>query len=241
MSEEVTYNPQAASLDPTHSNRSFKPRVLIACEYSGIERSAFQSVGCDTWSCDLLPSEIPGQHIQDDVLAHLEDGWDLIIAHPPCTYLSRAANNVWNEKGRAAKRAQSLALFLALYYSPAARVCVENPIGWPGAVFREPDQIIHPYFFGDRHLKRTALWLRGLPHLDFKLTDDLFGTRSATDKPNPMYVDNTPRQKKRYFTDGLHGSHARSRSFPHVAQAMAEQWGRLLVTTLNNQEVYHHE
>ena len=200
-------------------------RVLVACEFSGIVREAFAKRGHDAWSCDLLPTEIPGNHIQGDVREVLENHWDMIIAHPPCTYLSRAANHVWNQAGRATKRAEALGLFLVCYYAPCERVAVENPTGWPGEVFRKPDQTIHPYYFGDVAMKRTCLWLRGLPKLKWVINDTLFENKTAVEKPEPIY--HRYDGKAIYFTEANHGGHDRSRTFPGIANAMAEQWGNL--------------
>ena len=124
-------------------------RVLVACEFSGIVREAFKVRGHDAWSCDLLPTEIPGQHIQGDVLEHLEDGWDMMIAHPPCTYLSYVGMRHWNKPGRAEKRVEAMQFFMRFIRANIPRICVENPLGYPSQVFRAPDQIIHPYYFGD--------------------------------------------------------------------------------------------
>lgn len=198
-------------------------RVLIACEFSGIVRDAFSAQGCDAWSCDLLPTERPGKHIQGDVLEVINDGWDLIIAHPPCTYLSYAANSSWNNPGREEKRQVAMQFFLACYNAPCKHICVENPVGLPNTIFRKPDQIIHPYYFGERQLKRTCLWLRSLPGLWHLPENDMFGERTHTEYPEPIYIDNTPRHQKRYFVDANHGNHVRSYSFQGIADAMAAQ------------------
>lgn len=205
-------------------------KVLIACEYSGIMREAFAARGWDAWSCDLLSTDQPGQHIMDDVRNVLDFGWDLMIAHPPCTYLSYAANRYWNQPGRTIKREMGRQLFMSMYNAPIEHVCIENPTGYMNTVFRKPDQIIHPYFFGDKHLKRTCLWLRGLPKLWFWKEDDLFGKRTMTEYPEAVYA--TERAdgsiKLRHFSEASHGGHVRSKSFEGIANAMAEQWTALL-------------
>lgn len=202
-------------------------RVLVGCESSGAVREAFRAFGHDAWSCDLLPSEIPGNHIQDSVLNVLSDGWDLMIAHPPCTYLSYAATRYWNQPGRARKRLEALDFFLQLWESPVEKICLENPLGCVDAVIRKHDQIIHPYFFGDSNLKRTCLWLKNLPLLRFAMQDNMFETATATARPEPVYTDKSGR--KRYFTDAISGYTAdgwkkRSKTFPVIALAMAQQW-----------------
>jgi hypothetical protein len=204
------------------------PRVLVACEKSGRVREAFNRIGCDAYSCDLLPSEDGGQHIQGDVREILNDRWDLLIAHPPCTYLSYVGIRHWHEPGRAEKREEAMRFFLDLYNAPIEKVCIENPVGYPNTVFRKPDQIIHPMYFGKPQLKRTCLWLRGLKPLEHRAEDDLFGEKTHTEKPKPMYYLKTT-GKPIHWTEGNHRSETRSRTFVSIAKAMAEQWGHQLV------------
>lgn len=199
-------------------------KVLFGCETSGHGRDAFAALGHDAWSCDISPSEREGQHIQADVLSILDDGWDLMIGHPPCTYLSYAAAHCWNHEGRAEKREAAKDFFLALYNAPIPHVAIENPVGWMNQVFRKPDQIIHPYYFGERQLKKTCLWLRGLSPLWYWKDNDLFGKKTIAEYPEPVFIDNVPRKKKRHFTDYGGGIQRRSRSFESIARAMASQW-----------------
>lgn len=207
---------------------SLPPRLLVACEKSGRIREAFRRIGFDAYSCDLLPSEDGGQHIEGDVRNVLNDNWDLLIAHPPCTYLSYVGNRFWNEPGRAEKRKEAMQFFLDLYNAPIEKVCVENPVGYPNSVFRKPDQIIHPMYFGEPYLKRTCLWLRGLKPLEHRAEDDLFGKRTHTEKPRPIYFLKTTR-KAIHWTEANHGSEMRSRTFTSIAEAMAEQWGKQIL------------
>lgn len=200
-------------------------RVLTACEYSGIVRSAFANMGWDAWSCDLLPTEIPGNHYQGDVLELINENWDLMIAFPPCTYLSYAGMAFWNEPGRAMKRIKAAEFFMRLYDAPVFHICVENPQGIMNQIFRKPDMTIHPYYFGESQLKRTCLWLKNLPKLSYQINDDLFGEKTSAAKPKPAFIDKS--NKKRYFTDSIrHKEHSRIRSktFFSIANAMAEQW-----------------
>lgn len=201
-------------------------RVLVACEFSGHVRDAFARRGHDAWSCDFLPSETPGNHYQGDVLQILNDGWDLMIAHPPCTYLSYAANHCWNSPGREELREDAMQFFMDMVNAPIEKICVENPVGYPNTVYRKPDQVIHPYYFGDPFLKKTCLWLKGLPKLWYWKSDDLFGKQTATEYPKPIYAtqraDGTV--KLRHFSEAMHGSQIRSVTFPGIAEAMAEQW-----------------
>lgn len=192
-------------------------KVLVACEFSGIVRDAFRARGHDAWSCDLLPSERPGPHIQENVLEHLE-GWDLIIAHPPCQFLS-LAGNVWlKQPGRLQKRMKAFAFFMALFTAPCARVAVENPRGYPSRAFRKPDQIIQPYQFGHEAHKPTCLWLRDLPLL--QSTNVVRVTPKFDGRRNRHWVD-------RVGGGGESGWRNRSRTFQGIADAMADQWGSL--------------
>lgn len=187
--------------DPPHRNL----RVLIACEFSGIVRNAFAARGHDAWSCDLLKSELPGNHIQDNVLNHLDDRWDLMIAHPPYTYLTRASANLWWKR-----RPQQVAAYnfvLALAHAHIPRIAIENPPGYLSTHWRAPDQIINPWMFGHPEWKQTGLWLKNLPPL-FATT--VYALRQHT-------LANLGESKDRWMK--------RSRTFPGIAAAMAAQWG----------------
>lgn len=195
------------------------PRLLVACEFSGIVRDAFAAKGWDAWSCDLLPSERPGKHIQDDVCNHLDDGWDMMIAHPPCTHL--CTRGAWHsrKRGKPEQIEEALSFVKLLYNSNIPRVCIENPIGVLNSRFRKPNQIVQPFDFGHRERKATCLWLRGLPPLFYT---------GMVPQPDPVFCDSTT-GKKRYFVDSMPGKsgHERSRTFAGIAAAMADQWGTL--------------
>lgn len=195
-------------------------RVLIACEYSGAVRDAFRARGHDAMSCDLLPTDVPGPHYEGDVFDVIGDGWDLMIAHPPCTYLSSSGLH-WNGRveGRTAKTEDALAFVRALLHAPIPRIAVENPIGCIGTRIRKADQTIQPHQFGDDASKATCLWLKDLPLL----------TPTAS-VPGRM-VNGKPRWANQ--TDGGQNRLApsadrwklRSATFPGIAAAMADQWG----------------
>jgi len=197
-------------------------KVLIACEYSGIVRDAFIRKGHNAISCDILPTESPGPHYQGDVLNILNDGFDLLIAHPPCTYLSYAAAHVWDTPGRAELREAAFDFFMTLYNAPIPRVAIENPVGYPNSVFRRPNQIVRPYYFGESLQKNICLWTRNLPPLHF------WGC-AISPKPEPVYIRKSgPRAgKKIHLTEALHGGKSRSLFFKSVADNMAAQWGSL--------------
>jgi hypothetical protein len=209
-------------------------KILVACEYSGTVREAFSQLGHDAMSCDLLPTEKQGKHYVGNVLDILKEGWDLMIGHPPCTYLSYAAKKYWNTPGRAHKRLEALSFFLTLWEAPIPFICLENPLGCADAVIEKHTQIIEPYYFGDPHKKRTCIWLKNLPKLRYTHSQTLFEKASAAEKPQPIYTDKSG--KKRYFTDatgGYHGEGAsfkkRSVTFPGIAAAMAAQWSDFIL------------
>ena len=203
-------------------------RILIACEYSGIVRDAFIAKGHDAWSCDLLSSEKEGPHLQCNVLSILDLHWDMIIAHPPCTYLSYSGIKYWNRDGRKEKRDAAMNFFMDLYNAPIEKIAIENPVGYPNTVFRKPDQIIKPYYFGEKQMKSWCLWLKGLPKLLHFKEDDLFNKKTHVDRPEPVYTDKSG--KKRYLTEAISGfskdaQKRRSKTFQSFADAMADQWG----------------
>jgi hypothetical protein len=201
-------------------------KILIGCEESQEITKAFRTLGHEAYSCDIQDCSggFPEWHIKADVLTVLNDGWDLMIAHPPCTYLSYAGTHVWNQLGRIEKRLEALNFFAKLWTAPIEKICLENPKGCASPTIAKYSQEIQPYYFGDDHLKTTWIWLKNLPLLEYRLQNELFGERTATNRPDPIYIDNTPRQKKRYFTDAKHGGGIRSKTFPGIARAMAEQW-----------------
>lgn len=205
-------------------------RVLVACEFSGIVRDSFARLGHDAWSCDVLPTERPGNHFQCDVRDVLDRGWDLMIAHPPCRFLSYAGMANWNDRGRREKREAAMRFFIELANAPIERIAIENPRGLPCQEYRKPEQVIHPWFFGDPAMKRTCLWLKNLPSLWWWEHENSLFPRTATDRPNPISIDNTKRKKKRYWTDAsTRDPHERSRTFPAIGEAMAEQWSHYIL------------
>lgn len=181
-------------------------RVLVACEFSGTVRDAFASLGHDAWSSDLLPSETPGNHIHGDVLNHLA-GWDLIVAHPPCTDLAVSGARHFSAKRADGRIDRALAFVAALASAPVARLAIENPVSIISTAWRKPDQIIQPWQFGHGETKATCLWLRGLPKLE--ATAVVVGRHARVHLLPP-----SPTRWKE-----------RSRTCPGIAAAMALQWG----------------
>ncbi len=191
-------------------------KVLIACEFSGIVRDAFIAKGHDAVSCDLSPTERPGPHIQGDVLEILDDGWDLMIAHPPCTYLSNAGARFLYPRGELNHERLKLGikakeLFMGLYDAPIGKICIENPI--PSRIYELPEksQIIQPYHFGHPFQKKTYLWFRNLPKLE---------PTSMLDKPESTKIPGNWFNK-----GGKERQKNRATTFSGIAKAMADQWG----------------
>lgn len=190
-------------------------KVLVACEFSGVVRDAFLARGHDAISCDLLPTERPGPHYQGDVCDILKDGWDMMIAHPPCQYLTSAGARYWSQWIDEQWRAFEFVRHLA--YSNIRHIAIENPVGCLSRLWRKPDQIIHPYYFGEPELKRTCLWLKNLAPLAYDPT-------VAKPEPKGYCVKSNGRRYNYYFHQSK-DSHERSRTFESIARAMAEQWG----------------
>ena len=196
-------------------------RVLVACEFSGRVRDAFIAQGHDAMSCDLLPPDAPGPHYQGDVLDVLEDGWDLMIAHPPCTYLCNSGvrwlyenSTRWDDLDLGAE------FFRLLLNSGIPKIAIENPIPHKYAVERigaKYDQLIQPWMFGHKETKATCLWLKGLPPLE--PTTNL--------KEETMALPNKQRHRIHHASPGPERSKLRSKTFSGIAEAMAQQWGQL--------------
>ena len=204
-------------------------RVLVACEHSGTVREAFSKLGHDAWSCDLLPTDIPSEkHYQGDVFDIINDGWDLMIAHPPCTYLSNAgAARLYPQKGvlnqeRYQKGLLAKEFFLKLLNANISLIAVENPIA--STIYELPKytQIIQPFEFGHPYSKKTCLWLKGLPKLKPTkiITDNIISWVSGGSKD---HKGNPRKQSGTKFRD----SKTKSKTFQGIAEAMAEQWSSL--------------
>ena len=207
-------------------------KVLVACEESQVVTKAFRDLGHEAYSCDLQDCSggHPEWHIIGDVSDILYDGWDLLIGHPPCTYISYAGTAHWNKPGRLLKRLVALEFFAKLWLAPIERICLENPKGCASPIIAKFTQEIQPYYFGDSDLKTTWLWLKNLPQLEHFREHNLFNEMTHTKKPEPIYVDKVS-GKKRYFTQAISGSNRefkRAKTFPGIAQAMADQWGDIM-------------
>lgn len=221
-------------------------KVLVACELSGTVRDAFRARGHDAWSCDLMPTDADEKwHLVGDALDCIQsptfgEPWDLMIAHPPCTYLTCTGNKWFKPEfkerfpNREQQRRDAISFFMALVNAPIERIAIENPIGIMSTLYRKPAQIIQPFYFGHVEAKATCLWLKNLPQLRY-------GPLSA--QPSMFEADPTPteivgpeyttfKSGKRMATwyataRGASRAKVRSKTFAGIAEAMAEQWGSL--------------
>ena len=187
-------------------------QVLVACEFSGTVRRAFEAAGHEAWSCDLLPTEEAdtSKHIQGDALDAIAEGWDLVVAHPPCTHLASSGARWFAEKRADGRQQEAVGFFEKLVDAlkrDAASWCIENPIGIMSRLWRKPDQIIQPWEYGHGETKATCLWLSGLPLL--QPTEVVAGRKGRIHSMPPS----PDRWKKRSVT------------YSGIAKAMAEQWG----------------
>ena len=204
-------------------------KVLIACEFSGIVREAFKAKGHDAWSCDLLPTEIPGQHMEVNVISVLHYGWDMMIAHPPCTYLTVTANKWLKDQPerksgalvgemRREARERAIEFFTILHNCNIPKIAIENPVGCMSSVLRKPDQIISPNDFGHKEEKKTCLWLKGLPLL--------IPTNRV--EPAPRMICKSGKTMPEWYARpklGKERQDMRNRTFQGIADAFASQWG----------------
>ena len=198
-------------------------RVLVACEFSGTVRDSFIKGGHEAISCDLVPSDKPGPHYQGNVLDIINDGWDLMIAHPPCTFLTVTGNKWYKPEyadrfpTRHQDREDAVEFFMTLINAPIDKICVENPVGIMSSRYQKPTQIIQPYEFGHPEPKKTCLWLKNLPKLvPTEIVEPEYfvsksGKRLATWYYKPSF---TPERQK-----------MRNKTFQGIADAMVSQWG----------------
>lgn len=205
-------------------------KILLGCEESGTVRDAFLKLGHDAISCDLKPARNGGPHYQGSIFDIAHDGFDMAIIHPPCTYLCVTANKWLKDQPprksgalvgaeRRQARDEAYEFFMAMWNLPIGKLCLENPVGIISSLWRKPDQIIQPYQFGHPEPKKTCLWLRGLPLL------------TPTDIVEPEYhtTESGKKVPKWFFyadksKGQAHRAEIRSKTFPGVAQAMADQW-----------------
>lgn len=205
-------------------------KVLVACEESQRVTMAFRELGHEAFSCDIEPCSggHPEWHIQDDALLVINEGWGLIVAHPPCTYLTVTGNRWFNVERYGEKaikhhrlREEAAQFFMAFINADCERIAVENPIGYMSSTFRKPDQIIHPYMFGDPERKATCLWLKGLPLLEATnvVEPEIIKYKNGRGTDSRWHMETMKLPPKERAKE-------RSKTFPGIARAMANQWGR---------------
>ena len=189
-------------------------KILIGCEFSGIVREAFRNKGHDAWSCDIIPSDDNSPyHIQDDIMNHLDDGWDMMICFPPCTHLCVSGARWFKDK--IPEQKEALKFVKILLDSNIPKIVLENPVGIISTRIRKPDQIIQPYEFGHTETKKTCIWLKGLPKLN--PTDNVYDEMMKLPKKIRNRIHYMPNTKNR--------GKDRSETFTGIANAMADQWG----------------
>jgi site-specific DNA-cytosine methylase len=210
-------------------------KILVACEESQAVTKEFRKLGHEAYSCDIVECSggHPEWHLQQDVTELLKEKWDMILAFPPCTYLTSAGTRHYSLKcnpkekveERIKERIKAIDFFMLFANADCEKIAIENPVGYMNTHYKKPNQIIHPYYFGDNVQKRTCLWLKGLPNLEY--TDML-------PKPEPLYICQGEKCKGKKINwceasrghKGISRAMARSKTFPGIAKAMAEQWGR---------------
>lgn len=203
-------------------------RILVACEESQAVTKELRRLGHEAYSCDIIPCSggHPEWHLQQDVIPLLKQKWDMIIAFPPCTYLTVTGNRWFNVERygdkaiqRQKDREDAIEFFMAFADADCDRIAIENPVGVMSTVYRKPSQIIHPYMFGDPERKGTCLWLNGLPELKptniVKPNVITYKNGKGTDSPWHMNTMGLPKEER---------AKLRSKTFPGIAKAMAEQW-----------------
>lgn len=204
-------------------------KLLTACEESQAVCKEFRKIGHEAFSCDILPCSggHPEWHIQGDVLKVINDGWDMMIAFPPCTHLAVSGARWFKEKQKDGRQQKGINFFMQIVNAPIERIAVENPVGIMSKLYREPDQIIQPYYFGDEAQKTTCLWLKNLPLLYHNDKPNLFDLNVTHVGKGEFVTFKSGKRMSKWFADSFGDGHLRSKTFPGIAKAMAKQWGNL--------------
>ena len=204
-------------------------KVLVACEESQVVTMAFRERGHEAYSCDIEPCSggYPDWHLQQDVLQLLKENWDIIIAFPPCTHLAVSGARHFAEKQKDGRQQDGIDFFMEFVNCKCEKVAIENPIGIMSTKYKNPTQIIQPYYFGDAEVKTTCLWLKNLPMLIHIKEENLFNEKITHVTPEYIIGKRTLKKYSRihYETPSRDRSRIRSKTFNGIANAMAEQWG----------------
>lgn len=218
-------------------------RILVGCEESQAVTKELRKLGHEAFSCDLLPCSggHPEWHIKDDVLKVVNDNWDMMIAFPPCTHLAVSGAAHFEKKRADGRQQQGIEFFMAMVNAPIEKIAIENPVGIMSNLYRKPNQVIQPYYFGDEARKSTCLWLKNLPPLYHNAASNLFDKEVTHVGQGEFFYwtdGKTGKQKRQpqWYADAFmkHGidanerSKLRSKTFPGIAKAMAEQWAGIL-------------
>ena len=213
-------------------------KILIACEESQAVTIQFRNLGFEAFSCDIQEESggFPQWHIKGDVLEVINKGWDCMIAFPPCTHLAVSGAAWFEEKRKDGRQQEGIDFFMKMVNAPIKHIAIENPIGIMNKLYKKPNQIIHPYYFGDETSKSTCLWLKNLPLLYHNKFIDLFNENSTWVKPKfTEFICKDGKVKKfsttadKWYKSAEERSRERSKTFPGIAKAMATQWGEYLI------------
>jgi hypothetical protein len=214
-------------------------RILIACEESDEVRGRFEALGFDAWSCDLQENRNPNaKHYQGNVFDIINDGWDAMIAFPPCTHLAVSGARHFEQKRKDGRQQEGIDFFMAMINAPIKHIAVENPMGIMSTIYKKPSQIIQPYFFGDEAQKTTCLWLKNLPLLYHNRTPNLFDTYithvGKGDMIEFISKKGVKKSQPKWYADAFklnadERSKVRSKTFPGIANAMATQWSEYII------------
>jgi hypothetical protein len=202
-------------------------RILLACEESQAVCKVFREKGHEAFSADILPCSggFPEWHIQGDVLEILNDGWDMMIAFPPCTHLAVSGAKHFKKKIEDGRQQQGIDFFMAMVNAPIPKIAIENPIGIMSTVYSKPTQIIQPYYFGDPYSKATCLWLKDLPKLTHIKDSPLFPQLVTHTEKGEFITFSSGKRMAKWYSKASGNGHIRSKTFPGIAKAMVEQWG----------------
>lgn len=204
-------------------------KILLACEESQAVCIRLREKGHEAFSCDIQECSggHPEWHIKDDVLKVINEGWDMMIAFPPCTHLAVSGARHFEQKRKDGRQQEGIDFFMAMVNAPIEKIAVENPIGIMSKLYRKPDQIIHPYYFGDPFTKSTCLWLKNMPKLIHHKDDSIFHKKTHTDKGEfKEFITKKGILKRQpmWYYNAIGDGKTRSKTFPGIANAMADQW-----------------
>lgn len=211
-------------------------RVLIACEESQAVCIEFRKLGIEAFSCDIQECSggHPEWHIQDDIFKVIDQGWDAVIAFPPCTHLAVSGAAWFEQKRKDGRQQEGIDFFLKIANAPVKHIAIENPVGIMSKIYKKPTQIIQPYMFGDEVSKKTCLWLKNLPMLYHNRTRNLFNENSSWVGKGEIVEFKSGCKMPKWYADAWslpkeERSKLRSKTFPGIARAMAVQWGEYLL------------